>query len=497
MNIHWIRKDSITTVQDLHHAIADSPEGTIGIISSEVIEHVPSLDLVGWMQNADIVHSGLSFGAENAFRSVQLCTFNWHFLNPSKDRPAVSWKATLDFVLFDRQLIGRIGEIDVNYITPTAAVMDWVYRALVAGAKTINQPLPFLLRPAMDSLNVNIADEMLFVSKHFNRKASNFYRFCQFFLHGKILKRRAVLSAGQTFGACKPFKLMLFSGKQSITSYSAVIPTIDRYDYITKSIDSLLTLRFPPSEIVVVDQTSKERRKPELYEPYIRQGVLKLIFLDTAGQSTARNRGLAEITHPWVLLFEDDSEAWPDMVDEHIDLVSKSGCDVSTGVIVPPGAGRDFILERNRRFFLADIFTTGNAFLKRETALSVGGLDPAFDHGPGADDDFGKRLYIAGKVIVYNYKSIETHYKAPSGGMRVHGIWWRNKSTVLGPYPPVTQTFGIMKYYPKKYYVFLFMTMILKARKKYSLASYMLFLFLLPYKIFISIRRANKLGRIL
>lgn len=489
MNIQWIKKDEVSTVQHLREAVEACPDGLIGIGTQAVMETVSAEALARWSANTDIIHGGLHFGAGEAFRSVQLCTFNWHFLNPMTDRPAVSWKATRDFVLFDKQMLKLIGTFDERYANPDAALMDWVYRGLLAGAKTMHQPLAIesVVRP----VNIRVHDEMLFVCKHFNRKAQNFYRFCQLFLQGRWLSLQPAGAVDQPVaGMPGAFKLTASTTETVVESYAALIPTIDRYAYITKSIDSLLALPFPPREIIVVDQTPLEKREPGIYEPYIKQGIVKLIFLDRAGQSTARNRGLAAVTQPWVLLFEDDSEAWPDMVEEHISLIRKAGCDVSTGVIVPPGADRDFIPERNRKYFLADIFTTGNAFMKTATALSVGGLDPAFDRGPGADDDFGKRLYQAGKTIVYNFRSIETHHKAPQGGMRVHGIWWRNKSTLFGPYPPVTQSFGIMKYYPRRYYVFLFLNMILKARKKYSPGSYLLFLLLLPYKLFISVRQA-------
>src|SRR5690606_26869288 len=142
-------------------------------------------------------------------------------------------------------------------------------------------------------------------------------------------------------------------------------------------------------EIIVIDQTPIGRRRPDVYDEFSDLGVLRVLFLDRAGQCSARNRGLKEARFPWILLFEDDAEAWPDMVDEHINLLTTTGCDVSTGVVVPPGADRDFIPVRNRRYVLSDIFTTGNAFMKVETALEIGGFDTRFDFGPGADDDFG------------------------------------------------------------------------------------------------------------
>lgn len=494
MIVQWIRKSEVGSVPQLCHALKACTSRLIGIGADEVIKGLSAEQLSQWSSGADVVHAGLSFSSGSAFESVQLCTFNWHFLEPLADRQVVSWKATRDFVLFDRGLLEIVGFIDERYTDPDAALMDWVYRALLAGAKTVHQPLPIKITVVKRRLELPADDEMLFVCKYFSHSARTFYRVAQFFLHRQWLKADRLYSVHRAPGSDSgAFKLTSISTNISVDSYAALIPTIDRYDYISASIKSLLALTYPPAEIVVVDQTPWANRRPEVYREFLNGGVVKLIFLEKAGQSTARNIGLKAISHEWVLLFEDDAEAWPDMVAEHISLIQRSGCDVSSGVIVPPGSGREFIPERNRKFCLSEILTTGNAFMKVETALSVGGFDPAFNHGPGADDDFGKRLYLSGRVIVYNYRSIETHHKAPRGGMRVHGIWWRNRSSLFGPYPPVTQTYMIKKYYGPHLRVFLFISMILKARKKYSQLEYLLFLLLLPYKFAVSVIRARSL----
>jgi len=493
MVVQWIKKAEVSSVVALISALEKTSADIVGIATDEVIQTLTEKDLDRWYSDADVVHAGLSFGSGIAFEAVQVCTFNWHFLNPSSDVPAVSWKATLDFVLFDRRLLGSVGAFDARYLNPDAALMDWAYRALLRGAKVMNYPLPQITRD-VGNLVVPCEDEMLFVNKHFNLSAQRFFKFTQFCLSGRWLSSRGAISepTGKLLDHGL-FKLTSKGKQTKVGSYAALVPTIDRYDYIGASISSLAKLSNPPEKIVVVDQTPLAMRRPEVYEPFVNQGLVQVIYLEKAGQSTARNVGLNAIQQEWVLLFEDDAEAWPDMVAEHMSLIENSGCDVSTGVIVPPGYDRNFIDERNRRFALSEILTTGNAFMRVETALSVSGFDPAFDHGPGADDDFGKRLYRSGKIIIYNFKSIETHYKAPRGGMRVHGVWWRNKSTWLGPYPPVTQSFMIRKYYSSRYRFFLFLSIILKARKKYSTISYVLFLFLLPYKLAVSLKRASSL----
>ena len=117
-------------------------------------------------------------------------------------------------------------------------------------------------------------------------------------------------------------KLLSHTKRQTVGDISAIIPTIDRYDYITKSIDSLRAQDPRPVEILVVDQTPIPRRRPEVYAPYEGTEV-RVIFLDEAGQSRSRNRAIQEARADWCLLFEDDAEAWKDCIARHVERIER------------------------------------------------------------------------------------------------------------------------------------------------------------------------------
>jgi hypothetical protein len=97
---------------------------------------------------------------------------------------------------------------------------------------------------------------------------------------------------------------------------------------------------------------------------------------------------------------------------------------------------------------------------------AVAKLDRAFDRGPGADHDLGVRLYLGGCEVVFNPKAIETHYKAPKGGMRTYGAWWRNQSALFAPYPPATQVYTVWRYYPRRFHLPLLAQYFLKTQSR-------------------------------
>lgn len=451
-------------------------------------------ELLHAMERADVLHCGLAFHQGKPFEAVQLCAFNWHFVDPDESTRSISWKPSLDFLVLDLETVKQLGGFDYAYNHPVSVLCDYAFRVLLQGGISTHDPR-FVRKKNLDKNFFDLPgkhDEARFVRKFIGVEAYKYFKICNFFLTGIWITIRPTtfikgrLSSSKLFSAVK---------RTDIHRYTAIIPTIKRYDYIIKSIDSLLALDVPPSEIIVIDQSPKEVRQEEIYAKYILSGTIKVIYLDTAGQSTARNTGIKAARMPWILLFEDDAEAWPGMVKEHILLLEQTQADVSTGVVVIPGQDESFIPKENRFYFISDILTTGNAFLSKETALSINGFDPAFDRGPGADDDFGKRLYKSGKIIVYNYKSIETHYKAPQGGMREHGVWWRNTSSLFGSFPPVTQLYSIRKYYSSRYHFFLIVTLLLKARKKYSGMNYLYLWLLLPIKYYKSWKATIRLER--
>jgi GT2 family glycosyltransferase len=441
------------------------------------------------LEHVHAVHSGLPYGGHRLFKELQTVSLNWNFLSPNEKINNYSWKATEHFIAFRKETFLALGGFDTSF-TLTGSIAEFCYRVMRSGGLVEYVP------PAEHVLYENVAsktsasDVVLFAARHLSINYARLLKFYFFLTMQPVFisiknfqsERNDIALSGIVFN--RPLK--------SVSEYTAIIPTILRYDYIVKSIESLKCSEFPPREIIVVDQTPIHLRKPQIYEPYIREGILRVFYLDKPGQCTSRNLAIREARTDWLLFFEDDTVAWPGMMQEHKYLIEHSLADVSTGVSLAPWKDESYILVKNRKYHVSDVLATGNCFMKKDTALSVGGLHPAFDQGPGADDDFGRRLFLSGKLILFNYKAIQTHYKAPIGGMRAHGVWWRNASSLSDAYPPPTQAFVIRKYYPSKYQILQFLIFYLKAKNNKGWA-FILHVVFFPFRIFKSIRLSSAL----
>ena len=485
----FIDPSSIASVQDLNVAVKSANEGIICITSKANFQALKSDEIAKGSAPADILHCGLLFEGKSAFEHIQLIAFNWNFLTPDQRLQNYSWKATADFMVFEKATFNSVAGLDESFESLNAALMDFSYRIMIGGGRVLYDP-SFMKASAASEVTITKNDEAVFVKKYFPKNAFALYKVLRFILAStKSVEKKTDpdLVKGKLVGE----KI------RQINKYTAIIPTINRYDYLDRAIQSLLDAEFPPGEIIVVDQTPIANRIEGYYNPFLSYQHISVIYLDVAGQSISRNTGIDKAKYEWIYLFDDDSICWKDCLAEHKHLIEHSMADCSTGLSLSPGQNIESIQSINRFYRSADVLDTGNCFISKSVLQAVGKIDDAFNRGPGADDDLGKRLFLGGYSIILNPKAIRLHYKATVGGLRQHGAWWRNKSSLFGAYPPPTQLFSIKKYYPKKFRALLILSLILKAKSRYSTSSYLLFLILLPYKLLRSFSQEKKLSKLL
>jgi GT2 family glycosyltransferase len=423
-------------------------------------------------EQCDLMHAGLALSGARAFQSIQLATMDWFFLDAPSHLASVSWKATPELCWVRPKTVRTFGGFDSAYTSATGKLMDLAYRILIAGGRVRHNP-EFLLGQVERNVgnSIPLIDEFIFLHRHLGLHASFYTAFWYSLLIDRsprvwriwanaLMRIRRISQPTIAEAAMKTLGLVGRSKQQSVDSISAIIPTINRYDYLPKAIESLQRQIHHLDEIIVIDQTPHENRRLDIKAELVKQNI-KYIYIDSVGQSTARNTGVRAAANDWCLFFDDDSIAWDDLLQQHVKAVEHSTAQVSTGVSLAPWKTRAHIPAQIRHFHLANVLDTGNCLLNKRALIDVGGFDRAFDKGSGADNDIGTRLYLKGYDIVFNPLAIRTHYKAPTGGLRTHGAWWRNQTTFWGPYPPPTQLYTIRRFYPRSiwpaHYVLLFL----------------------------------------
>jgi GT2 family glycosyltransferase len=485
------------------HEFSQAIAGRLWLVLSRLNENREVLDLIKKCEPHlavnDIVHISPVATDHKIFMWPMISSYNWQFLPNHCIGPSNCWKVSADFYLIRLSVFQELNLLSDKFSSWATALSELSFRALRRGAM-VKRLHGF---ETTSDLRSSIMDELLFARIHLGR--SNFRMLCFFqYMNPKrwwemtavLLRQPKLVSASleSSLLAPLPSALLYKNWNREVGApprYTAIIPTILRYDYLQKSINSLLFNAVPPDEIIVVDQTPKEKRVIGFYEQF--GGQVRVFYLDEPGQCTSRNLAIREAKNDWLLLFEDDAEAWPEMVSEHWKAIALVNADASTGVSLAPWKDVSYIPTAKRFAQLSDVFATGNCFARKRAIEEVGGLHLAFNRGSGADDDLGKRMYLSGSTIVFNPKAIETHHKAPSGGMRIHGSWWRTKTSFNKEYPPATHLFAIRKYYPLKSQITLVIMNIIKGFLLEKGLRKLIFIVLLPYRFTKAVRLSSQL----
>jgi hypothetical protein len=405
----------------------------------------------------DLAHCGLKEGVGDLWTSLSLIVADWSMINGPSDRPSSSWRLSLDACLIRRDLIVRLGGLDAAFSSRAGAGLELGYRCLDKGALIEYRPELLPDKTISKAAEPPPEDLYIFLLRHYKRYWSKYVAI------RRVLGMRSWAAERQALNKAKARCIAVPTPKGSEEnvwyagsaldhnhlkniSVSVIIPTLGRYSYLPAALASLSRQTVKPREIIVVDQNPPELRRPQVYEAFAGLNM-NVIWQDERGQSLARNTGLAAANSPYILLFDDDSIANDDLIETHLRAVVGTRFQVSTGVSYPPLPNNYQLPPSFRHPRIAQTFDTGNSLLPLAMARQLGGLDRNYDFGPGTDQDFGTRLYLSGVRILHNPKAARIHFKAPIGGLRMHGSHKYNTDTgLLDPFPPITQSYYGLRY---------------------------------------------------
>ena len=215
-----------------------------------------------------------------------------------------------------------------------------------------------------------------------------------------------------------------------MTLVSVVIPTYNSVGFIEETVESVRAAGWPDLEIVAVDDGSKDGT-PDLLSA---MPDVRVIRQANAGDSAARNAGLAHVSGEYVLFLDHDDLLLPGAIAHHLAAIERSSaCDFVVGSnLLINSRGEDVgvnMLEPRAVSFRDVALGMTPSFsqcLYRRTALErIGGFRPSAT--VAADHDLNLRLlgregrgFVHGELVMKYRLHEGQQTKSPARLYRVH-----------------------------------------------------------------------------
>lgn len=209
------------------------------------------------------------------------------------------------------------------------------------------------------------------------------------------------------------------AGAELQPELSIILCSYDRCETLSRCVAALEAQTSPPGsfELVVVDDGSTDGTHGWLDEHEF-QVPARVVHRENGGLSAARNTAIGEARGEILLFINDDTIAFPDLVERHLDAHRRCGEEpvAVLGTFEQPEsacAGALMrLLEQNHFVFpYADLrggerhdwnrFWTCNVSVSAAAVRQAGGFDERFRHYGCEDTDLGVRLAALGHQVLY------------------------------------------------------------------------------------------------
>ncbi len=165
---------------------------------------------------------------------------------------------------------------------------------------------------------------------------------------------------------------------------SVVIPVYNTAEYVEESIKAARAQTYTNIEIIVIDDGSNERTKTVLHQ--LNKDIDVLISQENAGQSVARNKGIASAKGTYILIQDSDDYFKPSFIEKSVQILDNDAtvkmvsCYLNRfdgerqGPIVKmEGGALQNFLFRNA--------CVGNALFRKDDLVAIGGYDETMRQG--------------------------------------------------------------------------------------------------------------------
>ena len=143
-----------------------------------------------------------------------------------------------------------------------------------------------------------------------------------------LLKVKALTKLGCNYEGC-PKKIYdyIYENNSELTNYlpkldelkqdvsfSIIMPTYNRKNFIDKAVDSVLRQTYQNFELIIVDDGSTDNTKKFIQKQYskeLKSGKIKYIYKENSGVCATRNIGLRHAKNKWIAYLDSDNLLFP------------------------------------------------------------------------------------------------------------------------------------------------------------------------------------------
>lgn len=172
-------------------------------------------------------------------------------------------------------------------------------------------------------------------------------------------------------------------------SITAVIPCYNSSETIEQCINSVFKQTYPPKEVVVIDDGSKDTTVKKLVElksscpPNIK---FIIVEQENSGPSVARNKGVAMASSEWIAFLDSDDYWEPRNLENFVQFIKGN----SESVLLGGGKVDKFEEISFKRLLFKNYFQTSTTIVKKEIMV-----EHKFNESQKYSEDFRSWLLIA------------------------------------------------------------------------------------------------------
>ena len=225
---------------------------------------------------------------------------------------------------------------------------------------------------------------------------------------------------------------------------SVVIPTYNRLEELQHTIPALLAQDLPRDDFELIVADSQSNDGTAEYLAHVAREAPSVRHLPGAysGRGAARNAGIAAARAGLVLFNDSDIIASPDLLRRHLarhearEKIAVVGLEVQVKDLQEYERKRDHpelrepLHKPSRKTLPWLYFLTGNASVRKDDVLAVGGFDENFTGYGHEDLELGYRLERAGITICYEPLAVNYHLQFVPHEDQVEKMKLAGRSTV-------------------------------------------------------------------